>query len=225
MKIETQYRAMLAVVCIVLLAGAVAQGKSKYTCDEAQPAGMCTAANTCGSATAPCTIDITKSGNSSNVKPGVPNAKSNQFFCIKKGTTNIGAPSIARSGGISLISAEKSRAAVTRQPERALCKAQIELPIEKAPTASGHRKRVRVSCDNTPPIRGFEALFCWPKLPDMNLQPMWQSAGLRRVDLTRSLVSLERSTASVRQQAGHNRRARVYECHGAHFAAEVHLDE
>jgi plastocyanin len=47
---------------------------------------MCTAANTCGSASAPCTIDITKSGNSSNVKPGIPNAKNNQFFCIKAGT-------------------------------------------------------------------------------------------------------------------------------------------
>jgi plastocyanin len=65
---------------------ASAQKKSKYVCDEAQPETMCTAANTCGSASAPCTIDITKSGNSSNVKPGIPNAKNNQFFCIKAGT-------------------------------------------------------------------------------------------------------------------------------------------
>ena len=47
---------------------------------------MCTAANTCGSAAAPCTIDITKAGSSSNVKPGIANAKNNQFFCIKAGT-------------------------------------------------------------------------------------------------------------------------------------------
>ena len=75
--------------CIVLLVctSAQAQKKSKYVCDEAQPASQCNADNTCGSASAPCTIDITKSGNSSNVKPGVPNAKNNQFFCIKAGTT------------------------------------------------------------------------------------------------------------------------------------------
>jgi len=74
--------------CIVLLVSTTseAQKKSKYVCDEAQPESMCTAANTCGSASAPCTVDITKTGNSSNVKPGIPNAKNNQFFCIKAGT-------------------------------------------------------------------------------------------------------------------------------------------
>ena len=66
---------------------AQAQKKSKYVCDEAQPASLCNAANTCGSASAPCTVDITKAGNSSNVKPSVPNAKNNQFFCIKACTT------------------------------------------------------------------------------------------------------------------------------------------
>jgi hypothetical protein len=78
---------MLVVICIVLLACGLAQAKSKYVCDEAQPASMCNAANTCGSASAPCTIDITKAGQSSNVKPGIADAKNNQFFCIKKGTT------------------------------------------------------------------------------------------------------------------------------------------
>ena len=68
--------------CVVLLISTTAQAqkKSKYVCDEAQPENMCNAANTCGSASAPCTIDITKSGSSSNVKPGIPNAKNNQFF-------------------------------------------------------------------------------------------------------------------------------------------------
>jgi plastocyanin len=64
-----------------------AQKKSKYVCDEAQPATLCTAANSCGSASASCSIDITKSGDSSSVKPGISNAKNNQFFCIKAGTT------------------------------------------------------------------------------------------------------------------------------------------
>ena len=78
----------LLVPCVVLVicTTAQAQKKSKYVCDEADPASMCTAANTCGSASAPCTIDITKSGSSSNVKPGIPNAKNNQLFCIKAGT-------------------------------------------------------------------------------------------------------------------------------------------
>ena len=38
--------------------------KSKYACDEPDPASLCTAANTCGSGSAPCTVDITKSGSS-----------------------------------------------------------------------------------------------------------------------------------------------------------------
>jgi|SRR5664279_2844396 len=91
MRIQRDFRAastLLLVTCIALLSCvSQAQKKSKYVCDEANPAGMCNAANTCGSATAPCTIDVTKSGSSSNVKPGIPNAKNNQFFCIAKGTT------------------------------------------------------------------------------------------------------------------------------------------
>jgi hypothetical protein len=65
---------------------AVAQKKSKYVCDEAQPESMCNAVNTCGSASSPCTIDVTKAGSSSSVKPGIPDAKSNQPFCIRAGT-------------------------------------------------------------------------------------------------------------------------------------------
>jgi plastocyanin len=91
MKIHRHFgiwSASLLLPCIVLLlcSTAQAQKKSKYVCDEEQPASMCNAANTCGSATAPCKVDITKSGSSSNVKPGIPNAKNNQFFCIKAGT-------------------------------------------------------------------------------------------------------------------------------------------
>lgn len=80
----------LLLITLVLLAGqAIAQRNKKYACSEADPASLCNAANTCGSASAPCTIDVTKSGNSSNVKPGIPNAKNNQFFCIKAGTTTV----------------------------------------------------------------------------------------------------------------------------------------
>jgi plastocyanin len=75
--------------CIILLscASAQAQKKSKYACDEMQPESLCTAANTCGSDSSACTIDIRRGSDSANVKPGIPNAKNNQFFCIKAGTT------------------------------------------------------------------------------------------------------------------------------------------
>ena len=90
---------MLLLACIVLLSGtAQAQKKSKYVCDEAQPESMCTAENTCGSASDSCTINITKGGSSSNVKPGIPNAKNNQFFCIKAGTTVVWKSSSKNTG-------------------------------------------------------------------------------------------------------------------------------
>jgi plastocyanin len=76
----------------------LAQKKSKYVCDEEQPESMCSAANTCGSASSPCTIDITRSASFANVKPGVPNAKNNQFFCIKAGTTVVWTSSNKNNG-------------------------------------------------------------------------------------------------------------------------------
>jgi plastocyanin len=92
MKIRQQFNiwsALLLLSCVVLLSSATAQAqkKSKYACDEPQPESMCNAANTCGSASSACTIDITRSASSANVKPGIPNAQNNQFFCIKAGTT------------------------------------------------------------------------------------------------------------------------------------------
>ena len=91
MKIQQQFNIWSALLlsCVVLLICATvqAQKKSKYACDEEQPESMCNAANTCGSTSSSCTIDVTRSGTSSNVKPGIPNSKNNQFFCIKAGTT------------------------------------------------------------------------------------------------------------------------------------------
>ena len=87
MKSVKMRNAVLTAICIVALLSTAALAKSKYACDEPDPASLCNAANTCGSASAPCTVNINKSGSSASVKPGVPNAKSNQFFCVKKGTT------------------------------------------------------------------------------------------------------------------------------------------
>ena len=57
-------------------------------CTASNPASICAAANTCGSATSPCSINIRRSGGSyATVTPSIPDAKSNKAFCIKVGTT------------------------------------------------------------------------------------------------------------------------------------------
>ena len=86
MKNPRKLSTMLISLGLVLMTCAVSQAKSKYACDEPDPASLCNAGNTCGSASAPCTVDITKSGSASSVKPAVPNAKGNQLFCVHKGT-------------------------------------------------------------------------------------------------------------------------------------------
>jgi hypothetical protein len=47
---------------------------------------MCSVANTCGSSSTSCTVDIRRSADSANVKPDIPDAKNNQLFCVKSGT-------------------------------------------------------------------------------------------------------------------------------------------
>jgi hypothetical protein len=81
--------ALLSLYCIVLISGvsAQAQKKSKYACTESQPETMCNAANTCGSESSPCKVDITRSGTSAKVKPSISNGGGNPLFCIKAGTT------------------------------------------------------------------------------------------------------------------------------------------
>jgi hypothetical protein len=85
----TAWNALLLSTCIVLLTGGLAQAqkKSKYVCDEERPETRCNTGNTCGSASSPCTINVTRSGSSADVKPGIHDAKGNQFFCINAGTT------------------------------------------------------------------------------------------------------------------------------------------
>jgi hypothetical protein len=83
--------ALFVLSCVVLLSCTTtqAQKKSRYVCEETSAESMCHAANTCGSSTSPCTIDVTRSGNSSKVRPSVAGAKENELFCIKAGTTVI----------------------------------------------------------------------------------------------------------------------------------------
>jgi plastocyanin len=73
---------------LLLLSNATAQSKSnKYACAEVNPAQLCTSANTCGSATNPCSVDVKKTANSASATPSIPNPKGNSLFCVKVGTT------------------------------------------------------------------------------------------------------------------------------------------
>lgn len=85
-------------LCIVLTSAQANAQKSKYACDEPQPDSMCSPANTCGSASSPCTVDITRSISSSNVRPSIPNARNNQLFCVKAGTTVVWTSSKKNTG-------------------------------------------------------------------------------------------------------------------------------
>lgn len=84
MQLRSYHVALVAPVMI--LGSTLANAKSKYVCDEPRPADKCNTGNTCGSASTPCTINIRKSGVSASVKPGIADAKGNQFFCIRAGT-------------------------------------------------------------------------------------------------------------------------------------------
>jgi plastocyanin len=85
--IESRFTSLI--VLLLLLAGfATAQSlSSKYACSEANPEQLCNAANTCGSASAPCTVDVKRTSDGASTTSSVPNAKSNAAFCVKAGTT------------------------------------------------------------------------------------------------------------------------------------------
>jgi hypothetical protein len=98
MKIKAHSRSVALAMLVILLGSIVAEAKKNYACDEPKPADLCTAANTCGSSSAVCTINVRKSGDGSTVKPSVPDAKGNQLFCIKAGTTVVWMSSSKNTG-------------------------------------------------------------------------------------------------------------------------------
>ena len=79
---------ILSLTLLALLSHATAQSKSdKEVCSQPNPAQRCTAANTCGSASTPCTVDVKRTADSASATPSIPNAKGNSLFCVKVGTT------------------------------------------------------------------------------------------------------------------------------------------
>jgi len=74
----------------LLLTALVTAGdkKPKFSCSESNPQSICSAATTCGSASAPCKVDIKRSGSTyATATAEMPGAKSNQPFCVKVGTS------------------------------------------------------------------------------------------------------------------------------------------
>src|ERR1700741_1058751 len=81
-------RALLAIP-LVLLAQTIQAQNSKYACKEPNPASICTASNTCGSSSEPCSVDVKRTANSASATPSIQGAKGNSTFCVKAGTTVI----------------------------------------------------------------------------------------------------------------------------------------
>lgn len=86
----TQVLAALATV-VVLSSFTIAQeqmrGPEKYLRSEPSPQSVCTAENTCGSASTPCTVEIKRTASDASATPSIPKAKANTPFCVKAGTT------------------------------------------------------------------------------------------------------------------------------------------
>jgi hypothetical protein len=81
--------ALLALVFLSSLTVAQEQkrGSEQYLCSEPHPETICTAENTCGSASTPCTVEIKRTSDSASATPGIAKAKGNEPFCVKAGTT------------------------------------------------------------------------------------------------------------------------------------------
>jgi len=73
---------------LLFLGNSNAESKdSKYVCSEPNPAQLCSSANTCGSSSSPCSVDVKRTADSASSTPSIPNAKGNSLFCVKVGTT------------------------------------------------------------------------------------------------------------------------------------------
>jgi plastocyanin len=94
MKIHCYLAALCCLFVLPLLLTSFVTGsdtKKKIkgdVCSASNPASTCAAANTCGSASSSCSIDIKRDqGSYATATPSIPDAKSNKTFCIKVGTT------------------------------------------------------------------------------------------------------------------------------------------
>ena len=77
--------AILLLVAVYWATAQDKQNKRTFVCSAASQ-GMCNPSNTCGSASAPCQIDIKRTDDGSSATPGIPGAKGNAPFCVRVGT-------------------------------------------------------------------------------------------------------------------------------------------
>jgi hypothetical protein len=89
MKISRLHRK--AEVCVILLMSWVVSHaqNDKYACSEPNPQSLCNNNNTCGSSSAPCTVDVKRTVDGASATPGTTDGKGNSTFCVKTGTTII----------------------------------------------------------------------------------------------------------------------------------------
>jgi plastocyanin len=84
---------VLALIGLLLINGTIAAGDKKpkpSICANPHPEQLCTAANTCGSSSSPCELEIrrTGGGTDASVTPNIPNfPKGSTPICIAPGTT------------------------------------------------------------------------------------------------------------------------------------------
>jgi hypothetical protein len=77
---------LLSLVALATYMAGKEKDSNKYLCSESNPQGICNASTTCGSASAPCVVDIKRTANAASVTPSIPDAKDNAPFCVKVGT-------------------------------------------------------------------------------------------------------------------------------------------
>lgn len=121
----------LTILLLSLAGVTAAQSLSgKYACSEPTPAQLCNAANTCGSASSPCTVDVKRTSNGASTTASILNAKSNATFCVKVGTTvtwkstskdvgfliDIGPASPFEPGGAIIGGSDRSVSVVAKKP-------------------------------------------------------------------------------------------------------------
>lgn len=56
-------------------------------CSQPHPEQLCTASNTCGSPSEPCTVDVKRTAGSAAVTADTADKKGNALFCVRTGTT------------------------------------------------------------------------------------------------------------------------------------------
>jgi plastocyanin len=116
---------------LVWSAYAPAQSKSNaFACKEANAAQLCNAANTCGSTSTSCGVDVKRTSSAASSTPDIPGAKSNSLFCVKAGTTvewkstgkdigfvvDFGSASPFVPAGAIIGGSDRSRAVVAKTP-------------------------------------------------------------------------------------------------------------